>query len=322
MVNYKIEYLNDINIKDIIKNIIKEMQVLPDNSFIKYFDTECAGRSNNDKHNKIREDIIQSMPYIDEDYFNDPEHGTSWRQIKTSFDLKMREICPSYSSYKIQHKAGRRFNYDYFVSFFDIDKILLKSVKLEFKYNATSIDETPQFVSPMNPSQYLSQSFEEYYYFNYLIPLFNKFKITVPELDIYLEKVHGNKPVCLEQAQTLYYQGCKQSSKYDGTENALAFYTECKEVSEKCIKKFISETDLDIEKLNQYLIKSQDEKIYLLYKNNEFHIQFSNPDDYIIKTYVKDNNQYIGTSQSNKKVKILLRWKNGNGIAYPAFQIS
>lgn len=298
------------------------MQVLPENSFIIYFDTEGAGRSNNDKHNKIREDIIQAMPHIDEDYFTDPEHGTSWRQIKTSFDLKMREICPSYSSYKIQHKAGRKFNYDFAVTFLDSNKTIIKSVKLEFKYNAASIDETPQFVSPMKPSQYLSQSFEEYYYLNYLVPLFNKFGLTIPELEIYLKQVHGNKPKCLEQAQLLYYQGCKQSSKYTGTENALAFYEECNKSSSDCIAKFISETDLDIEKLNLYLTQSQDEKIYLLYKNGEFHLQFSDSDDYIIQSYEKQTNRYLATTNSNKKVKILLRWKNGNGIAYPAFQIS
>jgi hypothetical protein len=318
MVYNKIDFQNNIYIKD----IIKEMQVLPDNSFIIYFDTEGAGRSNNDKHNKIREDIIRSMPYIDEDYFNDPEHGTSWRQIKTSFDLKMREICPSYSSYKILHKAGRNFNYDFEVSFIDGDNNLIKTVKLEFKYNAASIDETPQFVSPMKPSQYLSQSFEEYYYLNYLIPLFNKFNLTVPALETYLKQVHGNKPKCLEEAQLLYHQGCKQSSRYTGAENALAFYTACKESSSQCIKNFILETDLDIEKLNKYLIQSQDEKIYLLYKNGEFHLQFSNSDDYIIESYIKDTNRYTATTKSGKKIKILLRWKNGNGIAFPAFQIS
>ena len=221
-----------------------------------------------------------------------------------------------------RHKAGRNFNYDFGGSFFDSDNNLIKTVKLEFKYNATTIYETPQFVSPMKPSQYLSQSFEEYYYLNYLIPLFNKFSLTVPELETYLKQVHGNKPKCLEEAQLLYYQGCKQSSRYTGTENALAFYTACNESSSQCITDFISETDLDVEKLNQYLLQSQDEKIYLLYKNGEFHLQFSNPDDYIIQSYEKQSNRYLATSTSGKIIKILLRWKNGNGIAYPAFQIS
>jgi len=32
-------------------------------------------------------------------------------------------------------------------------------------------------------------------------------------------------------------------------------------------------------------------------------------------------NGYVATSKSGNKIKILLRWKNGNGIAFPAFQI-
>jgi len=298
------------------------MMVGPDNSFITYFDTVGAGRSDNDKYNKIREEIIQFMPYIDEEYFNDPEHGASWRQIKTLFDLKMREICPLYSSYKIQHKAGRNFNYDFDVSFIDNNNNLIKTVKLEFKYNAASIDETPQFVSPMKPSQYLSQNFEEYYYFRYLIPLLNKYSITVPELEIYLKQINGNKPNCMTEAQDLYYQGCDRSSQFTGTENAINFYKDCIKASSDCIKNFILETDLDFDKLNQYLIQSQDEKIYLLYKNGEFYLQFSNSDDYIIESYIKDTNRYTATTKSGKKIKILLRWKNGNGIAFPAFQIS
>ena len=298
------------------------LHILPENSDIKYFQTDGATRSDNDAHNKVREKIINYMPYIDEDYFSDPEFGTSWRQLRTSFEQKMTEICPSYSSYSVQHKAGRNFNYDFEVKFFNLNKELIKTVKLEFKYNAASIDETPQFVSPMKPSQYLSQSFEEYYYFNYLVPLLNKFSLTVPDLEIYLKQIHGNKPKCMTDAQNLYYQGCKQSSQFTGTENALNFYKACNDASSECIKNFISESDLDIEKLNQYLTQSQDDKIYLLYKDGSFHIQYSNSADYIIQSYEKENNRYLATTASNKKVKILLRWKNGNGIAYPAFQIS
>ena len=70
--------------------------------------------------------------------------------------------------------------------------------------------------------------------------------------------------------------------------------------------------------------KSQDKKIYLLYKNNQFHLQTTNNDDYIITSYTKQpsKNMYIAQTKSGKQMKILLRWKNGNGIAYPAFQIS
>ena len=32
--------------------------------------------------------------------------------------------------------------------------------------------------------------------------------------------------------------------------------------------------------------------------------------------------RYDCVTQSGKKIRVLLRWKNGNGIAFPAFQIS
>lgn len=303
------------------------MIVLPENTDITYFTGETAGtnRADNDHNNKVREDIIQNMAYIDDGYFSDPQHGADWLTLKTSFDTNMRLICPTYSSYKIEHKAGRKYNYDYLVTFFDDKKSAITDVKLEFKFNAAKIDDTPQFVSPMKPSQYLAAPFEEYYYDSYLVPLLQKFGLDVPERSLYLKSIHNNKPKCMAAAQLLYYQGCKQSSKFDGTEKASSFYESCNEASRECIKKFIANTDLNIDKLTQYLLESQDQKTYLLYKNGKFNIQqVSNNDDYIIESYTKNPEKfrYEAVTKTNKKINILLRWKNGNGIAYPAFQIS
>ena len=53
--------------------------------------------------------------------------------------------------------------------------------------------------------------------------------------------------------------------------------------------------------------------------------QTPNMDDYVIKSYIvdqKNKNRFICETKSGKKMYILLRWKNGNGIAFPAFQIS
>ena len=303
-----------------------KMIVLPDDEDITYFTSEGdhTGRSSNDHNNKKREHIISNMEYIDIDYTSHPQYGADWWRLKMDFDLKIKQICPSYSRYSIKHKAGRGYNFDYSISFFDEAEHEIAVEKLEFKFNAATIDDAPQFVSPMKPSQYMSASFEEYYYDNYLGNLLQKFGLEVPERALYLKTIHGDKPVCMAAAQLLYYQGCKQSSKYTGTEQALAFYTSCIETSRECITNFISTTDLNIEKLTQYLMESQDKKNYLLYKNGEFNIQSSNADDYIIVSYTKnpEKSRYDAITKTNKKIKILLRWKNGNGIAYPAFQIS
>ena len=299
---------------------------VPKASDILYFigETENVSRSSNDHNNKVRENIITNMPDIDSVYFTHPEYGSEWLKLKTNFDSKMRELCPSYTSYKIEHKAGRKYNYDYLVTFLNDKNETITTVKLEFKFNASTIDQTPQFVSPMKPSQYLSNPFEEYYYDNYLVHLLEKFSLVVPSREIYLKDIHKNKPKCMEKAQQLYYQGCSKSSQYTDSEEAISFYETCKEKARECIEQFISITDLDIEKLTQYLLSSQDKKVYLLYKNGEFHLDSTNEEDYIITSYTKnpENSRYEAITKTNKKIFILLRWKNGNGIAYPAFQIS
>lgn len=315
-----------LNVNNYVFLFTHNMIVLPDDEDITYFTSENdhTSRSTNDHNNKKREHIITYMTYIDEDYTSHPKYGEDWKKIKSGFDAKMKEICPSHSSYQINHKAGRNNKFDYSITFFDEIKNKISTEKVEFKFNAATIDDAPQFVSPMKPSQYMSTSFEEYYYDNYLVKLLQKFGIEVPERSFYLKTIHNNKPICMAAAQLLYYQGCKQSSKYTGTEQSVAFYTSCIDTSRECISNFIASTELNIELLNQYLIESQDKKNYLLYKNGEFNVQKSNTDDYIIISYSKnpEKSRFDAITKTNKKIKILLRWKNGNGIAYPAFQIS
>ena len=62
----------------------------------------------------------------------------------------------------------------------------------------------------------------------------------------------------------------------------------------------------------------------MLYKNKNISLQTINLDDYIITEIKKDPkySRYIAFTKTGKKLKILLRWKNGNGIAFPSFQIS
>jgi hypothetical protein len=260
--------------------------------------------------------------YLDE---LDSIYGEKWFQLKEKFNESMKKICPTYVYYKIKHKAGRKNNYDYEIMFLDEKQEEIKKIKLEFKYNASTVDDTPQFVSPMKPSQYLQNSFEEYYYENYLVTLFNKFELEIPEKSKYLKTIHSNAPPCVISAQQFYYPGCKKSNKYTAQEKAIAFYNEANIASKECIKVFIENNDLNIVKLSDYLLKSQKGKIYLLYKNDSFFIQLSNnEDDFIIESYVKNSEKfrYEAITKSNKKLYILLRWKNGNGVAYPAFQIS
>ena len=87
---------------------------------------------------------------------------------------------------------------------------------------------------------------------------------------------------------------------------------------------FISSNGININKLTEYLLETQKNKYYMLYKDGNFNLQTIEKDNYIIISYTKEPilQRYIATTKSGIKMKILLRWKNGNGVAYPAFQIS
>lgn len=300
--------------------------ILPDISDIIYFtDTsKSTGRSTNDYNNKIREHILCTMPCLTEDYFHHPIYGESWRTHKVALETALREICPSYVSYKMVKKAGRRHNYDYQCQFYNQENQLMATERVEFKYNATDLGDAPQFVSPMKPSQYLSQSFEEYYYDRYLVRLFAEFGLDVPERSVYLLDIHKNKPKCIQAAQQLYYEGCKTSGKYTNSERARAFYRACIDYSKACIAQFIQDTDLRIDVLSDYLVKSQDRKVYVLYHEGVFRVKPVESSDYRIVHYIKQPEyaRYQATIATGQTIKVLLRWKNGNGIAFPAFQIS
>ena len=282
-------------------------------------------RNENDDSNKKREDIITKLMgnQIPDEFFSnneEPERSKRWLNLKeevTNFisslnSNELEEIV------KVIPRGGRKYNYDITLS------TTKKNYNLEFKFNASTIYDTPQFVSPMKPSQYLSSSYEEYYYNTYFGELCKNANFEKPTLKEYVDSIHNNKPKVVLSLQELYYKGCKTSSKYTGDDKAILFYTYANMVAKESIEKFIEKNDIDIEKLNAYLKQSQNDKIYMMYKNGKLYKEYVNMDNYIITKCTKDSSKsrYLCETKSGIKLSILLRWKNGNGIAFPAFQIS
>lgn len=282
---------------------------------------DLSVKNKNDTNNKMRENIIGAIinETVPEKYFT---ISRRWKHIRDSVMNYLHNIIENdqpIKSIKLKHCGGRRFNYDFTIT---INQIL--SFNIELKYNAETVEEAPQFVSPMKPSQYMSSSYEEYFYDNYLPQLSELSGFPLPDRKQYLKEIHTNIPVCMKEYQDLYYKGCKQSSKYTGNEKDIEFYESSKEIDNESRRTFIENNDLNIELLSSYLQDTQKGKIYMLYKNNSFKMERVNMGDYQLVSYEKNPNKYlyVATSLSGKKIKILLRWKNGNGIAYPAFQIS
>ena len=281
-----------------------------------------ASRSLNDEHNKMRELIIESVinKKVPEEYYVEPK----WLTVKEGIDGYLSKlITRPYEKVVCQAKAGRKFNYDFnfAVKYEDAE---VEDFHVEFKFNASCVYQVPQFVSPMKPSQYLSQSYEVFYYEKYLPILAELSGLVMPLKEDYMKQIHSNTPKCMKNFQDRYYQGCSKSSKFTGKSEDVEFYELAKKTSKESIEKFILETELDATMLSEYLYDTQKGKNYMLYSEGTFHLQVVNIDDYMIESVVKNAPMacYDCSTKTGKKMKILLRWKNGNGIAFPAFQIS
>lgn len=294
------------------------------------------GRSQNDKNNKMREAIICAVinNKIPSAYYK----TARWRDLKGIVDGFLHDLMDttggsSYTHVECSHAAGRGNNYDFLLRFTGTDGTKTEH-KVEFKFNASKISDTPQFVSPMKPSQYLSSSYEGYFYDNYMTKIAD-----APSREEWLKQIHNNAPSCVKHLQDKYYAGCSRSSQFTNASDDIAFYNLCNSMSKESITKFITENELNIAKLSEYLRESQDGKVYMLFQPADadadaglssssslpsITLQTVDPAHYTIVGCVKNPNKsrYECVSETGKKIKILLRWKNGNGIAFPAFQIS
>jgi hypothetical protein len=184
----------------------------------------------------------------------------------------------------------------------------------------------------MKPSQYLSSSYEEYFYDNYMAKISAAAQTAAtqpPCRDIWLKQIHNNAPTCVKHLQDKYYAGCSGSSQFTNVEDDIAFYNLCKTLTKDSIATFIDKNELDAAKLSQYLRESQEGKVYMLFQPTvsgppHIGLQTVNSTDYTIACYTKNpsKSRYDCETESGKKISVMLRWKNGNGIAFPAFQIS
>jgi hypothetical protein len=303
-----IRYMSRLKTLPSFKTTKKSKQTL-NYSSINSFDV--SQKSKNDHNNKVRENVVCAIinRSVPPEYFS---CSPRWKKLKTSVEEYVSDLVGEYNTIECKLMGGRNNKHDF-------DLILNggdKTFKIELKFNAQEIEDTPQIISPMKPSQYLSMSYEEYYYENYL----GKLCENKPPKEVYLSQIHSTKPKCVADIQEKYKRGYKPNN----TQEDYEFHMKCKEISKESLYNFITIADLDIKKFSSYLKTSQIGKIYMLYKNSQFYKDIPTDDDYELVSYVKDPtySRYIATSKTGRELKILLRWKNGNGVAFPAFQIS
>lgn len=287
-----------------------------------------SSKKENDSKNKTREAIIDGIVNgkIPDNYYT---LSRRWAKLRKATIVFVDNIFPTiaHENQKVicKQRGGRKYNYD-FDFIVKEGKTIIQTEHIELKFNAEDLDHAPQFSSPMKPSQYLSQNFEEFHY-NKILPEITAClpeSLEIPAYIQYAKEIHNNSPKCMEAFQKLYYEGCKGSSKFVNDDVKTNFYNNAISKSREGITEFIKQTDLDAEKLTQYLLDSQQGKIYMLFHDGKFVKQQINLDDYKIEKVEKNSekSRYECLTKTGIKLHVLLRWKNGNGIAFPAFQIS
>jgi len=314
----KIEDHIDKNIKIIQKYIkiwnkkINNLPSVEHNDFIINYKSinffNISSKDNNDDYNKNREIIICNIinNKIDSKYY---KYSPRWRRLKNALDIYLDNLCKknninNNNNISCKINAGRNNSNDFTII------INEEAFVIEFKYNARNVKETPQFVSPMKPSQYLDMNFEEWYYDNYIpkIVAFDN-NLDKPNREEYLKHIHNNKVECMKHLKELY-------------DSNQIFKKHCQKIDKEAIHQFIEMTNINYEKLSEYLLKGQKNKIYMCYGGGNFYYDNLDESLYkIINLEKKENTNYICITEKGMKLEIKLRFKNGCGLQFPAFQI-
>jgi hypothetical protein len=279
------------------------------NDIYTFYDTK--NKSNNDLNNKIRENVIiaivcNKIPLKWLFY-------SWWYNIHYKIHKTFKKLCKiKFNSIKIEHKAGRTNNFDFLVTYYYKNKKVY-SVKIEFKHNSKTIEKCPQFLS-MSSNNFSRQSYAEYFFDNYVEEICAIYEIKIPNKEEYLKNIYSTKYKSLPFFQYLY----------KNEKNSIDKFNKKGKLVKKSIRKFLEKDILDIKSLNQKLIETQKNKVFLLWDIQIFHIETIKPVELTCSTIknIKNNNTIVLNTESKSEIHMLLRWKNHLGVLYPAWQIS
>jgi len=279
---------------------------------------KCQNGSSND----IRERIIKALSdqSISPSWFGNDELGQLWSNLRDQLVIFEHNSFGQSSSKRIWTiKGGRNNPYD-----FDVEDGT-KTFHVEFKFSAgnkiPTIKNQPQICQlPALPKYFVNQQFERYFHQNALPQIATIMNIaSIPALDTYEKQVFNTSPACMKDFKEKYKTYCKANA----SEADKAAYNQISEISKQCISKFIATTELNLSALSMnQTVKNQAGKHYMMYHNGTFYHETLSPDTFDFVSYKAEKDYYIIQTKSGHELKALLRWKNCNGIAFPAFQIS
>jgi len=283
---------------------------------------KSSTRGENDSINKIRENIIEHILTIPNDYKRDNIYGHKWLSIEKGIKNKIYECYNLETGRKhkkmaftIEQKAGRIYRYDFLITFKDGTEI-----KVEFKYS-TCMNDYPEFLSlPLNKYPlFTSESFIKNWYDNYLESYVNSLNINIEEIPPYTEYLNNLNDIKYRHP---FFDRVHTAIRSLGRAKMTMEYNK---IHHKAIEEYFNfkrqeENTLNLTEL-QIQMNTQD-KYFLFCSEGIFNIEKIIDHMILTEDYIFTKNQIIITTTTGAQIKCLLRWKNGNGCSLPGWQIS
>ena len=275
------------------------------------FQTAGAGRGDNDRLNKAREETLAGILYRTDDTLTVYE-----RELKAKWHTCLLSFCSvDHDTISIERMAGRRNNYDFLVKYLR-DGVEVHSEKIEFKHNAKALKSIPQFLSLAIKNLTFDKDYAEYYYDNYLLQyVATDAGITVPVPE---------KAVWLSKVDSANYDGDPFFRQLKDREETFANIEKSKVVNDSITAYLEAHgRSLDLAQLSSEFRRTQSGKQYALWDLNNFRVAppLSDFDDLVYVGLHKKKNAILVNGRTTR-YKLLLRWKNRSGVLYPAWQIS
>ena len=271
-----------------------------------------SGREANDANNKKRETILAGLF---NGKFQDFLHDDRWSTLKTKFRQALEKIGQSaglLAPYEIslQQKGGRGFNYDFLVT------INGREFRIEFKFGGTSVTNIPEYFNPAADKPFHLVLYARYFYHNFLPDIV----ALVPNLEIpneaaYMAEIHKNS------SKNTFFTKLKEAEKDP------VFYKQKSEIVKRSITAFLHNNlqTTDFKAITAEFQRSQENKWFILYNAGTFHHDNIHPDELIVDgpADIRNGNLLVlKAKQHGTSHEMLLRWKNHQGVLYPAWQIS
>lgn len=279
---------------------------------LKFDKKACGGgRAANDSNNRDREHALACLltPTIDH-CLTDPTHGPAWRALQTKFRtacIRLGETCgfSGWTAIVVNHVGGRT-NCD-----FQIIYVGCGTANMEFKFSSM-----PQFLSLPASKPFHPVLFCEHYYEHDLLAVMDSLKVPhtlKPSLDEYKKYIHQDNYDKMPLTAALY-----KAEKDAGSAIQTARV-------KKSIHDYLatSASGTNLEAVTAELQRTQKDKHYLIYKKDDFTHYKLHPDELVASAVigVKGETLILQSSRPTTQIHMMLRWKNHQGILFPAWQI-